>query len=102
MIFFATTAMSSPADVQKAYDLNKWVHESVEYVRSPYEIKAPYDTILEGGDCAGLSSLIVWLLGKAEIPARVVVIDLVDHIERTTIYIASSRPGCGRLRFMCW
>jgi transglutaminase-like putative cysteine protease len=104
MVFFATTAMSSPADVQKAYDLNKWVHESFEYVRSPYEIKSPYDTMLEGGDCADLSSLIVWLLGKAEIPAQVVVIDLVDHEEHHAFVVVwgwwfdpvSGRHGWGR------
>ena len=75
LFFVAALAIADPrADILRAQELNQRIHDTIPYVASPREIKEPWDTFANGGDCADMSALLVHLLEREGIPAKMVVI----------------------------
>jgi len=77
----------TPAEQRaEAERITVWIHANVEYVASPDRIKNPTETLLDGGDCADMSALLVSMLNDAHVrAAQLLLIDLRDFEEHHAV-----------------
>ena len=77
LFLIATAAIADPiSDIDRARELNLWIHNSIEYVVSRDYILDPMGTVRLGGDCADMSALLVSMLEAEGIPAEMLLLDL--------------------------
>ncbi len=89
MLFFVSTFLRAdgPADdLVRAGDVCRWINGAVEYVASPAEIKTPAYTLIEGGDCADMSALMLSMLEDMGIrSAEMLLLDLDEFDEHHAV-----------------
>lgn len=67
-------------EIERARDINLWVHETIPYVVSADRIQEPAYTLLHGGDCADMSALVMWFLEAEGITSgEMLLLDLLDY-----------------------
>lgn len=100
IVVSASLCAYGPAtDLARAREIMRWVHEHVQYVRSPDLIKSPAATLLGGGDCADMSALMLWLLREEGIRAEMLLLDLDDFEEHHAVVLVYGKvfdPTTGR------
>jgi len=76
MLLLVVSLSALPPEIARAKELTGWIHDTIPYVATPYEIKSPADTLRTGGDCADLSALLITLLRAEGIESEMYVMVL--------------------------
>lgn len=84
-IFLTTNCFAYPPEIERAQELNQWIHNTIPYVKSPHELKFPADTIRYGGDCADMSRLLIVFLEAEGIVAEMYVMIMTKSQESHAI-----------------
>ena len=84
LILAATCITADPGigpthEIERAYDITQWVHETIPYVVSADRIQEPAYTLLNGGDCADMSALVLFFLEAEGITGELLLLDLLDY-----------------------
>jgi hypothetical protein len=67
-------------EIERARDITEWVHETIPYMVSADRIQEPAYTLLNGGDCADMSALVMWFLEAEGITSgELLLLDLIDY-----------------------
>lgn len=70
LLLNAVTGWALPPEVERAQEINAAIYQRFAYEASPWTVKRPGQTIIDGaGDCADLSSLLIEVLEAEGITA---------------------------------